>query len=139
MTTAPPERPLPRLPEPDSAEKVIRSAAHELIYYRCPTCEQVTAYGRTVCTNCSGPEMVATVASGEGTVYSCTLVRRAAHPFFSARAPYCVAIIELDEGPHLMSELVGVGDCDVVALVGKRVRVRWEDHAEVSIPLFTLA
>ena len=65
------------------------------------------------------------------------MVRRHTHPFFAARTPYVVAWIDLDVGPRLLSEVI-TADASSVA-IGDRVSLTWEDHEQVSLPLFTPA
>ena len=65
-------------------------------------------------------------------------VRKAEHPFFRGRVPYAVAWIDLDEGPRLLSNVVGVVDPAKDIKIGQRVMVEWEAHDELSLPLFRL-
>ena len=66
-------------------------------------------------------------ASGLGTIYSMTTVRRQASPDFPA--PYVNALVELDEGPRLLTTIVG-GPC----AIGDRVRVTWKDRGRGAAP-----
>jgi len=50
--------------------------------------------------------------------------------------PYAVAWIDLDEGPRLVSNIVGIEDPLQDIRIGMRVRVRWEEHDELCLPLF---
>jgi uncharacterized OB-fold protein len=59
------------------------------------------------------------------------------HPGFAAEIPYVVAIIELEEGPRLPGNIVGVSPADV--RVGLPVAVEWEHHDDVTIPRFRIA
>lgn len=70
-------------------------------------------------------------------MYSFTIVRYPAHPELAASVPYVVALIELDEGPRLVSNVVEV-DPELVA-IGQRVQVRF-DRLEPGavLPRFTL-
>jgi hypothetical protein len=61
-------------------------------------------------------------------------VRRDGQPFFRERIPYIYALVDLDEGFRVASEIV-TPDVDQVA-ISDRVQLTWEDHDEVSIPLF---
>jgi hypothetical protein len=63
-------------------------------------------------------------ATGLGTVYSFTIVRHPANPELAGSVPYVVALIELDEGPRLVSNVVGV-EPDLVA-IDQRVQVRFD-------------
>ena len=50
--------------------------------------------------------------------------------------PYAIAWIDLDEGPRLLSNVVGIDDPVNDIKIGQRVAVTWEDHDELAIPLF---
>jgi uncharacterized OB-fold protein len=70
-----------------------------------------------------------------GTVYSFTIVRHAPNPELAGSVPYVVALIELDEGPRLVSNVVGV-DPDLVT-VDQRVQVRFDRVGpDTVLPLF---
>lgn len=74
-------------------------------------------------------------ASGRGVVHTFTVVRQAAEPLLKARLPYAVAIVELDEGPRIMSNVIG---CDVDAVrIGMQVSVTFVDAGDgLSLPMF---
>jgi uncharacterized OB-fold protein len=57
-------------------------------------------------------------------VYSFTIESKPMNPGMRAMAPYVVALIELDEGVRMMSNVVGIAPDDV--RVGMPVRVTWE-------------
>jgi uncharacterized OB-fold protein len=75
-------------------------------------------------------------ASGKGKVLSFTIVYRPVSPAFAEDTPYVVAIITLDEGPQMMTNIV---DCDTEKLhIGMEVEVTFEDWTEdISVPKFT--
>jgi uncharacterized OB-fold protein len=76
--------------------------------------------------------------SGRGKVFSFVTFHRVYHPAFAGEVPYAVALVELDEGPRLLSNIVGVKP-DAVACE-MPVRVVFDDVATgVSIPKFTPA
>ncbi|SVC00390.1 uncharacterized protein METZ01_LOCUS253244, partial [marine metagenome] len=74
-------------------------------------------------------------ATGQGRVRSFTVIRRAVSEAYAAEVPYVIALIELDEGPTMMSNVV---ECDPNSVVvGMPVRVvfeKWTD--EITIPKF---
>ena len=70
-----------------------------------------------------------TKVSGRGTIYSYTVVHRAATPAF--KAPYTVAIVELAEGPRILTDLIEVNPQDVN--IGMEVQVAFEDVGEVAL------
>ena len=77
-------------------------------------------------------------ASGRGTVYSCTVVRRAPDPCFEPLLPYVVALVELDEGPRML----GIVETDGAAPVriGMAVEAAFVPAGDdVALPRFRLA
>jgi uncharacterized OB-fold protein len=68
-------------------------------------------------------------------VHTFTIVRQTSEPYFAARLPYVVAMIDLDEGARLMGNVVG---CSVDAVrIGMRVAVSFVDAGDgVAIPVF---
>jgi uncharacterized OB-fold protein len=93
-------------------------------------------YPRRHCTGCLGNNLVWKTASGNGSVYTFSVVRQSYHPFFRQQVPYVVAWIDLDEGPRLISNIVGLEDPLTEVTVGMKVRVEWEQHKALSVPLF---
>ena len=74
-------------------------------------------------------------SKGEGVVYTYSVVRQNYHPAFRERIPYVIAWIDLDEGFRLLTNVVGFDNPSEIE-VGQRVVVEWQDHDEVSLPLF---
>ncbi len=107
----------------------------ELRLQHCSGCGCFQFYPRIMCATCSGRKLEWVVASGRGRVRSFTVVRRAISPAYEA--PYVVALIELEEGPTLMSHVVDCAPEEV--RVDAPVRVAFERWSEtVSLPVFEL-
>ena len=108
---------------------------HELRLQRCRGCGTIRHHPRPMCPNCTSLEYEWMRASGRGTVYTFTIVHGPTLPVFQAGAPYNVAVIQLDEGPYLVSNVI---DCPVDQLcIGLRVVVSFEDVSEVlTLPRF---
>ena len=68
---------------------------------------------------------------GTGSVHSFTVMRRASHPAFSSLTPYVLALIELDEGPRMVTNVVGADALEVE--IGDRVAVTFEDRGEGAL------
>ena len=66
---------------------------------------------------------------------SFTVVHKPGHPGWAVAAPYTVAVIDLAEGPTMLTALVGVEPADV--RVGLPVRVSFERVGEFVLPFFT--
>ena len=98
------------LPQPSETTRPFweGTRAHELRLQRCRDCGKHIFYPRAVCPFCLSERLDWVTASGEGKVYSYTVVRRAAHPGFRDDVPYVLAIVELHEGPRLTTNIVGV-------------------------------
>ncbi len=80
----------------------------ELVLPRCRTCSTVFFYPRELCPECLSSDLDWVAASGRGRVYSYTIVHQPAHPSFRADSPYLYAIVQLDEGVRMVSNIV---DC----------------------------
>jgi uncharacterized OB-fold protein len=80
-------------------------------------------------------------ARGTGTVYTFSVVHRNDLPPFNERVPYVAAIVELDEGPRLMTNVVDCDVDDVAVGMGVSVAFRAIDDTDtqtdgVTIPVF---
>jgi uncharacterized protein len=128
-----PERPLPLFPEPDTAPFWAATVRHRLAYQVCRACGQVVFHPRRHCTCCTSGDLEWRDSAGAGTVYTFTVIRQHGHPFFRARIPYLVGLIDLDEGFRMLAEIAA--DPETLQ-VNQRVSVTWEDHADLSVPIF---
>ena len=129
--------PKPRpAPGADPETEPYWKATHEgrLMVQRCTACGAHQLYPRWRCLRCRG-QVEWVDAGGGGTVYSFTVIRQNFSRSFRHLIPYVVALVDLDEGPRLMTNLVGIEPDDV--RIGMRVRARFERVSEdASIPLF---
>jgi uncharacterized OB-fold protein len=131
------DKPLPR---PDFLTAPFWQSLREGVFAlpTCKDCGKAHFYPRPDCPHCGSEAIEWKPASGRGTVYSFTVVHRAPSPAFKADVPYVVAIVETEEGPHLMSRLTGIAP-DVVR-VGMPLKVRLEAVAEaIVLPMFEAA
>ncbi len=71
----------------------------------CDACGHPIWYPRAWCPVCGSDSVTWTEMSGRGTVYACTVIRKARGPWAPA-APYVGAYVELDEGPRLLTNVV---------------------------------
>ena len=101
---------------------------------RCSDCGKFHFYPRPVCPHCAGARLAWAQASGRGVVYSHSTVHRAPSPAFKADLPYVVAIVKTDEGPQLLSRIVGIAPEKVA--IGMRVRVKMELKGDAALPVF---
>lgn len=108
---------------------------HELLIQQCLNCHNIQFYPRIMCTQCTSREVGWIKATGQGEVLSYTIVHRAISKAYQSEAPYVVALIKLEEGPTMMSNIIG---CDLNAIeIGMKVQVVFEDwSASMTIPQF---
>ncbi|WP_203555582.1 Zn-ribbon domain-containing OB-fold protein [Bacillus sp. B15-48] len=77
----------------------------ELLIQFCPSCKTHQFYPRVICKNCfSDVEWVP--ASGKATVYSYSVVHKVFNLEFKEKLPYILALVELEEGPRMMTNII---------------------------------
>ena len=108
---------------------------HRLVIQRCE-CGRLSHPPVAICPSCHGRVFTWERMSGYGEVYAFTSVCHAVHPVTMGRTPYIIALVALDEGPRMLTNLRGCDAQDV--RVGLPVRVIFEDLSDtVSLPQFT--
>ncbi|WP_327244929.1 Zn-ribbon domain-containing OB-fold protein [Streptomyces sp. NBC_01320] len=125
------------LPEPDDFTRPYWDAAAEgnLLLRRCRACGAAHHYPREFCPTCWSEDVDWERASGRATLYTWSVVHRNDLPPFGSRVPYTAAVVDLAEGPRMMTEIV---DCEESALaIGMELRVafRQEEGCE-AVPVF---
>ena len=126
-------QPLP-IPNPDTELFWQGCGRSELLLQRCLSCRSYRHPPSPICDTCLSSENEWVPASGQGTVYSFVIVRESLRGWKFA-VPYVVAIIELAEGRHMLSNVVGIPVEHVQ--IGMRVRVFFERvNEEISLPKF---
>jgi uncharacterized protein len=109
-------------------------ARGELVLLRCESCRTYVHPPSPICPECLGRELSPGPVSGRGTVATFTVNHQPWNP--SVKVPYVIALVEIDEQPslRLMTNIVGCAPEEV--RVGMRVRVKFEEHDDVYLPLF---
>ncbi len=106
---------------------------HQLMVQKCDNCGALRFPAAPLCLNCDSDKASWTPVSGRGQVFSFTVMHRAYHPAF--KAPYILAVIELDEGVKMTSNVVGIEHSRVKC--GMPVEVAWDKLSdEVTLPRF---
>jgi len=127
-------KPLPRIDE-ESRGWWEALARHELYVQRCGQCGTKRLPPRAVCPRCLSSAVEWLRCSGKATVYSFTVTRQNQMPGFREELPYVLAVVELEEGPRLLTNVVGC-DPDTVR-IGMPVVVQFDDVTpEVTLPKF---
>jgi uncharacterized OB-fold protein len=131
-----------QLPTPvaNGDSKPYWDAARErrLVIRKCKACGELHFMPRHLCPFCWSDQLEWVDAKGTGSVHSFTIIRRASDPAFALLVPYAVALVDLDEGPRMMANIVGT---DALAVkIGDRVQVTFEDRGDgAMVPQFTSA
>lgn len=108
----------------------------ELVIQFCGDCEHRPFPPRAHCPECGAGDLEWRSVAGTGTVYSFTVAHRPPHPVFAGQCPLVIAIVELTEGPRLMSNVV---DCDPAEVhVGMALTATFEavDDSDILLPVF---
>jgi uncharacterized OB-fold protein len=125
--------PLPR-PTPETAHYWAGTRAGELRLQRCDDCAHVYFPPRPFCPACASRQVSVIKASGRGTLHSYVINHRD-HPGYDA--PYSLAVVELDEGPRLMSQIVNVAQTPEALVLDMPVQVVFEAlNDEITLPFF---
>ena len=129
----------PPLPVPDPVTKPFWESlkAHALQLQRCGACDRFIYYPRAVCPGCLSDDLAWSPVSGRGVVHAFTIPHRHPNKAFAAEVPYVVALIELDEGPRLLTTLVDVAPTPEAVQVGLPVEIVYDDVTpEITLPRF---
>lgn len=125
------------LPDVDAFTRPWWTAAAEgrLLLRRCGACGRAHHYPREFCPHCWSEDVAWEPATGRAVLYTWSVVHRNDLPPFGGRVPYVAAVVDLAEGPRMMTELV---DCPAEALrVGMPLEVAFRrETEEVTVPVF---
>jgi len=133
MTDAP-RRPVPH-PTPETQPYWDACKRHELSIPYCLSCKEHFFYPRRFCPRCFGWDIEWRTVSGRGKLYTYSIQYRPQAPGF--QPPYVTAIVQLDEGPRLMTNLVGVEPDPEKIRCDMPVEVDFlELTDEISLPVF---
>ena len=106
-----------------------------LVVQECQSCGQVWHPPLPRCPHCHAADPGWREASGDGMVYTYTVVRHPTHYAFAAQIPYVLAIVELAEGPRLVTAITGAAPDE--GRVGQPVRAVFREVADgVTLPYF---
>jgi len=128
-------KPLPQA-TPETQEYWDGLKRHELRIQQCNDCNEYYFYPRPFCPNCASKSVEWRTVSGRGRLETYVINHRPA-PGFEDDAPYVIAIVTLDEGPHLMTNLVNVEPEPSALPADLPVEIVYDDvTAEVTLPKF---
>ena len=117
------ERDLLPLPQPSIETEPFWSAVQErkLMMPKCDACGTIAFPPTVACGACEKTQFTWRQMSGDGTVYSFVVYHRVYHPAFADKVPYAVAVVDLDEGPRIISNIVNMPPAEVTCDMPVRV------------------
>lgn len=107
-----------------------------LLIQRCASCGHVIMYPRSHCPVCWSDDLSWIEAKGTGRLKSFSEIHKPGHHGWTAAAPYTVILVQLDEGPTMLSHLVGKQDDTAV---GDKLRLRPTNVGGRVLPCFEIA
>jgi uncharacterized OB-fold protein len=116
--------PLP-LPNPDDREFWEGCKRHELMIQQCVDCGTLRFWGQPMCSTCNAVEGRAVKASGRGVIWSFTTTHHPFGPIWKDAVPYTIVVVQLDEGPRMVSNLVGAAEDEIQ--IGQPVETFFDD------------
>jgi uncharacterized OB-fold protein len=129
-----PPRPVPDIRNA-GAKYWAAAAVGVLLVPTCMQCGRPFWHARPRCPRCGSDQVNWIESAGKGAIHTFTVVRQTADPFFRTQLPYAIAMIDLDEGVRVMSNVVQT-PLDALR-IGMRVEVQFEIvAAAIGIPLF---
>lgn len=123
-------------PTPETATFWQKAAMDELWIQRCETCSKPYFYPRNFCPRCGSDDVAWIPCSGDATLHSYVIEQRPA-PGFQDDVPYAVAIVELAEGPRMMSMIVEVVPEPENLVLDMPLRVTFQQRGDLKIPMFS--
>ncbi len=129
-------KPIPS-PQGESDYYWQKAKEHELWLRKCEDCGQAYFYPRDISPCCFSKNTSWIQASGNATLYTYGIVQRAPHPGFRDDVPFVTAIVELEEGPRMATNIVIDEPSEDNLKVGMALQVTFEDITdEIALPKF---
>jgi uncharacterized OB-fold protein len=130
-------KPAPQ-PTPETAEFFEGTKRGELLVQRCKSCATTFFYPRTSCPSCGSSQVEWIKASGRARLHTYVINHRPA-PGFEEDAPYAIAVVELEEGPRMMTNIVGIANTPENLVLDMELVVQFAARGEQMVPVFAPA
>lgn len=129
-----PDKPVPK-PTPETMPYWEGATRGELLVQRCRSCVQHYFYPRTGCPHCGSTDVEWVGTAGRGRLHTYLISHRPA-PGFEEDAPYAIAVVELEEGPRMMCNIVGIENTPDNLVIDMPLEVVFEERGDWSVPMF---
>lgn len=127
-------KPAPQ-PTPDTQPYWDGAAAEQLWIQHCTACSQHFFYPRMVCPHCGSPDVAWTRASGRATLHS-YVINHVPAPGFEDEVPYPIAVVQLEEGPRMMTTVIDVEPTPNALVLDMELEVAFRPRGELKLPVF---
>ena len=128
------DKPIPK-PTPETQPYWDGALAGELRVQRCRACREHYFYPRPFCPRCASADVEWVAVSGRARLHSYVISHRPA-PGFEAEAPYAIAVVALEEGPRLMTNIVGVENTPEHLVLDMELEVAFQERGDQCVPVF---
>jgi uncharacterized OB-fold protein len=129
------DKPLP-IPTPETQPYWDGAASGVLRIQRCCSCSQAYFYPRPVCPQCGSTAVEWFTATGTATLYSYIINERPAPGY---DPPFVVAIVQLEEGPRMLTNIVDVEPTPENLVLDMPLTVKFEQRGDMALPVFAPA
>ncbi len=107
----------------------------QLLIQKCDRCDEYQFYPRGICANCWSEDIKWVTASGKGTLWTYTVTYQNRTPGFAEDVPYVLALVELEEGVKMFTNIIECPPSDVS--IGMPVEVTFRQaNNQISVPYF---
>jgi len=127
-------KPSPK-PTPDTEAYWEGTRQGELRLQRCTSCGGAFFYPRSACPRCGSGAVEWFVSSGRARLHTYVISHRPA-PGYEAQVPYAIAVVELDEGPRMLTNIVGVDNTPESLELDMALEVDFEPRDDQMVPVF---
>ncbi|HEY8080550.1 MAG TPA: Zn-ribbon domain-containing OB-fold protein, partial [Acidimicrobiales bacterium] len=127
-------KPVPT-PTPETEHFWEGTKAGELRVQRCNACSTTFFYPRVGCPHCGSTDVSWIVASGRARLHTYLINHRPA-PGFEDESPYAIAVVELEEGPRMMTNIVGVANTPEDLELDMDLVVDFQDRGDQRVAVF---
>jgi uncharacterized OB-fold protein len=131
------DRPLPQPITPEARPYWDGLKEGKLMLPRCAACGHAFFYPRVVCPECQSRNITWIQATGKGRLHSFGIAHQSFNKAYKVAPPYVLAMVELEEGPRLLSNLIDVKADPAVVKCDMAVEVVFHKLSDdVTVPLF---
>jgi uncharacterized OB-fold protein len=122
-------------PTPETEYYWEGTARGELRIQRCNACAKAYFYPRPSCPHCSSTDVSWVTATGRARLHTYLISHRPAVGF-ADEVPYAIAVVQLEEGPRMMTNIVGVDNTPEALVLDMPLEVAFESRGDQSVPVF---